>query len=92
MSKKFVGNVKVINTKFGEMVKISISEKDFQENQKNGWVNAVLKKSKEGKYYLELDEWTPEKKESSHTVKAQVTVKGKDVVDTINSNDESLPF
>jgi hypothetical protein len=88
MSKKFVGNVKVINTKFGELVKISISVKDFDENQKNGWVNAVLKKSKEGKYYLELDEWTPEKKEASHEPKNRVTMDKEKQVDL----SQDLPF
>jgi len=71
MSKKFVGNVKVINTQYGELIKIGISQQDFEKYQKNGWVNCLLKKGKEGKYYLELDEFVPEKKETGHVPKNQ---------------------
>lgn len=31
----------------------------LKENEKNGWVNANLKMSAEGKLYLQLDLWQP---------------------------------
>lgn len=66
--KVFCGNGKVINTKYGEMTKISFSETDLQklkDNLDGGWVNTVLKEKKnkiEGKptHYLEVDKWKPE--------------------------------
>lgn len=58
--KIFIGNVKVVNTKYGEMVKIGIPEKDFKAHVKDGWLNVVLKKGKDsGKHYLELDTFEP---------------------------------
>ena len=68
MSEKvFCGNGKIINTKFGEMTKISFSKKDLETmlaNLDNGWINTVLKEKKnkvEGKptHYLEVDDWKP---------------------------------
>jgi hypothetical protein len=83
--KVFCGNGKVITTKFGDMTKISFSEKDLQtlkNNLSNGWVNCVLKEKKnkvEGKptHYLEIDNWKPDNAE-----KKEMTPVG----------DDSLPF
>lgn len=62
--KVFVGNVKVTNTQYGELIKIGIPEKDFTAYVKDGWLNVVLKKGKDsGKYYLELDTFVPKNKE-----------------------------
>lgn len=58
---KFIGRVKTIQTKYGDMIKISLGPKDL-EQVKNGWINMILKKSKEGSYYLVED--TYEKKDS----------------------------
>jgi hypothetical protein len=81
---KFIGIVKNIETKYGTLTKISISEKDFRENQKNGWVNAVLKTSKEGKPYLQIDEFQPkEKSEGGHISKS---------TPVIDQKDTDLPF
>ena len=63
--KIFCGNGKIIITQFGEMVKISFSEKDLKTmlaNLEKGWINTVLKAKKtvvEGKptHYLEVDKW-----------------------------------
>lgn len=55
---KFIGNVKTIETKYGELIKISIGPKDI-EKAKNGWLNMILKKKKEGGYYMVEDEWQP---------------------------------
>ena len=35
----------------------------LKANEKNGWVNIDIKKSKEGKTYLQLDTWVPKKAE-----------------------------
>lgn len=51
---KFIGRVKTIPTKYGDLIKISLGPKDL-ENVKNGWINMILKKSKEGQYYLVED-------------------------------------
>jgi hypothetical protein len=62
--KIYCGNAKVIETKFGKMLKISFSKKDIQELNKamegKEWVNCNLKEKQnkqEGKptHYLELD-------------------------------------
>jgi hypothetical protein len=46
---------------------ISIKVDEFisflQKNNNKGWVNLNLKKSKGGKLYVDLNNWTPEKKE-----------------------------
>jgi len=48
---------------------ISVKAVEFTEFLKkyetNGWVNLDLKKSKEGKLYLELNTWKPEKPTNS---------------------------
>jgi hypothetical protein len=88
--KIFCGSGKIIKTQFGEMVKMSYSEKDLQTmlaNLKNGWVNTVLKEKKnkvDGKptHYVEIDNF--EAKSS------QEPFKGKTIIDDIES--DSLPF
>ena len=37
----------------------------LQEHVNNGWVNVDIKKSKEGKTYLQLNTWKPEKKDEA---------------------------
>lgn len=53
--------LKSIDTKFGEMKKLSIKVEEFKEfldiYDKNWWVNLVLKKGQSGKEYIELDTW-----------------------------------
>jgi hypothetical protein len=86
--KKFIGNVKVVNTKFGELIKIGIPEKDFVQHIKNGWVNMVLKKGQKGNYYLEIDDFQPG---TSHTAKnTGQFVTQKEVIPSPDDND--LPF
>lgn len=63
MEKIFCGSAKIIPTKFGELTKVSFSQKDIdtlQANINNGWINLVIKEKKEkveGKatHYLEVD-------------------------------------
>jgi len=70
MSKIYGGNAKIIETKFGQMTKISQSRSDLEKLLKylnendTEWVNLVMKEKQEkveGKatHYLEVDEWKP---------------------------------
>lgn len=70
MSKIYGGNAKKIQTKFGEMIKISQSRNDLEKllaylnANDTEWVNLVMKEKQEkveGKatHYLEVDEWKP---------------------------------
>ena len=63
MDKIFCGSGKVIDTKYGQLTKISFSQKDLdvlKANMVNGWINLDVKEKKEkveGKptHYLEVD-------------------------------------
>ena len=90
MSKIYGGNAKIIQTKFGEMTKISQSRSDLEKllaylNANDiEWVNLVLKEKQEkveGKptHYLEVDDWKP------------VQVANRPLEKRINEND-TLPF
>ena len=70
MSKIYGGNAKIIETKFGQMTKISQSRSDLEKLLKylnendTEWVNLVMKEKQEkveGKatHYLEVDDWKP---------------------------------
>jgi hypothetical protein len=70
MSKIYGGNAKIIETKFGQMTKISQSRSDLEKllaylNENDSeWVNLVMKEKQEkveGKptHYLEVDDWKP---------------------------------
>ena len=88
--KIFCGNGKVINTQYGDLTKISFSQKDLETLTKalnNGWVNTVLKEKKnkvEGKptHYLEVDTWEP---------KGALKSNEKKVMNT-EPEDDGLPF
>ena len=62
---KFIDGTKVKKVK-DEFYGISFSEKFidyFKQNQKNGYLNVNLCKSKDkDKWYLRLNEWTPDKR------------------------------
>jgi len=83
--KIFCGSGRIVQTKFGELTKVSFSESDIEKlknNLSNGWINLVLKEKKnkvEGKptHYLEVDTWKPSEKPNSSN--------------EINSTDD-LPF
>jgi hypothetical protein len=90
MSKIYGGNAKIIQTKFGEMTKISQSRSDLEKllaylnANDSEWVNLVLKEKQEkveGKptHYLEVDDWKP------------VQVSNKSTEKRIVEND-NLPF
>jgi len=63
--KKFFGSVKKVDTKFGQMTKLSFKKTELAEMMSNcnekGYVNLVLKESQKtpGTQYMELDTWQP---------------------------------
>ena len=62
--------LKSIETKYGELQKLSVKVEDFKNfldtYDNNWWVNLNIKKSKEWKPYIELDTWKPDSKESKN--------------------------
>jgi hypothetical protein len=56
--KVFVGKTSVVNTKFGQIVKVAFGPQDFEvlANAKNekGWVNLEMKDKRDGGKYLQL--------------------------------------
>jgi hypothetical protein len=60
--KKFVGNAKEVQTKYGNLYKIGLNQDDLQNlmneaAKNNGWVNIDLKRSQKGTWFLELNEY-----------------------------------
>jgi len=96
MSKVYGGNAKKIQTKFGEMWKVSQSRKDLEtllkylnENDSE-WVNLVLKEKQEkveGKptHYLEVDDWKPVQVANKNEVNFKP-------LDKSNVKNDVLPF
>lgn len=59
-------NVKVVNTKFGEIIKLGINLEQFGEQNpinERGYINVELKKAKSGEYYATLQEEPVQRKE-----------------------------
>lgn len=54
-------NVRAIDTKYGQLIKLGISKEGILNNPYNerGWVNIVLKTGKSGKMYAEIDTFNP---------------------------------
>jgi len=56
--KVFVAKTTVVNTKFGQIVKIALGPQDFEvlQNSKNdkGWVNLEMKDKRDGGKYIQL--------------------------------------
>lgn len=56
--KVFVGKTTVVNTKFGQIVKVALGPQDFEvlANAKNekGWVNLEMKDKRDGGKYMQL--------------------------------------
>ena len=73
--KVFIGQVKKVQTKYGEMTKIAFGVKDVSTMQKHanqqGWSNWNLKESKNGTFYLELDTWMPNTNPQSNDKKEE---------------------
>lgn len=74
MSEKiYCGSARIINTKYGELTKVSFHKDDinkivkYMKDNGSDWANLVVKEKREkvdGKptHYLEIDEWKPEQK------------------------------
>jgi hypothetical protein len=64
--KVYLGKTETKETEYGKLHKVSFGPKDFEKlNQyKNdsGWVNCLIKESKEGSLYLEIDTFKPKPK------------------------------
>lgn len=58
-------NVKVVNTKYGEIIKLGVDLEKFGENPINerGYINVELKKAKSGEYYVSLQEEVQQRKD-----------------------------
>ena len=56
--KTFVGKTSVVNTKYGQIVKVELGPQDFEvlANNKNekGWVNLEIKDKRDGGKYIQL--------------------------------------
>ena len=65
--KIYCGNGKKITTRYGDMMRLSLSESDLQalqDNLGNGWVNVKVCERREPSqsgmtHYLEVDTWKP---------------------------------
>ena len=73
--KIFCGSGRIINTKFGELTKMSFSKTDLETLQSNlnekGWVTVAVKEKRNkvgGKptHYVEVDTWQPSEQQDSN--------------------------
>lgn len=73
----YVGNGKIVSTKFGDMTKLSMHKDDinrivkYMKETKSDWVNLDLKEKREpaqGKptHYLEINQYKPEKQSANN--------------------------
>jgi len=99
--KIYCGNGRVLTTKFGQMLKLSLTSEDVQalmDNIDNGWVNIKVCKRKEPSekgttHYLEIDTWKPEKKAADKPAEAAAEPAKKPADAEATAEDlESLPF
>lgn len=60
--KIFVGKVKTIQTKFGEMVGLGLSQQDREKleqyTNQEGWCNILIMTNREGKKYATIDTYS----------------------------------
>jgi hypothetical protein len=77
--KTFVGKTTVVDTKYGQIVKVALGPQDFEvlTNSKNdkGWVNLEIKDKRDGGKYIQL--------QGEYTGKPKAAV---------NDTDTDLPF
>lgn len=79
MSEKvFVGKTTVVNTKYGQIVKVALGPQDFEvlSNSKNskGWVNLEMKDKRDGGKYIQLQQEMSKKPQG------------------VNDTDDGMPF
>lgn len=64
-AKIYIGKIEKKETQYGEIIKVGINEGDIQKLTDNlserGWVNLVIK-SKDGKSWMQVDDWKPRDK------------------------------
>ena len=93
--KIFCGSGKIIKTQYGDLTKISFSQKDLEvlnQNVNNGWVNTALKEKKnkvDGKptHYLEIDTWKPNERIGYTTDEKSNEPEVSEIID-----DQDIPF
>lgn len=85
----FIGNVKIIETQFGEIIKIGLSPDDRklleQYQSQSGWVNINIMTNPQGKKYAVVDTYGLEKE-----VKKEPSPEGVKTPDEINHDE--IPF
>jgi hypothetical protein len=78
--KVFVGKTTVVNTKFGQIVKVALGPQDFEvlTNSKNdkGWVNLEIKDKRDGGKYIQIQGMYADKPQAA----------------AVNDTDDGLPF
>lgn len=88
-------NIKAIETKYGELLKIGINVEKIKENPTNNdWLNVTIKRGKDtNKPYLEIDNFKPDKKEEQSEGEL-IQVEDKDLEDDVDKHnyDEEVPF
>ena len=86
-------NIKAIQTKYGELLKIGINLEKIKENPiNNGWFNVIIKRGKESnKPYLEIDNFKPDKEQSESEL---IQTEDKDLEDNVEKHnyDEEILF
>ena len=98
MSEKiYCGNARTVQTKFGEMTKVSFSKDDINKmvkhmrDTKADWINLNIKEKKDkvaGKptHYLEVDDWKPTEQPAERIQDAVI------LPPTESGGDDNLPF
>jgi len=100
--KIFCGSAKIVNTKYGELTKVSFHKDDinrivsFMKDSNSDWANLVIKAKKEpqdGKptHYLEIDTWKPEPK-ADQGQSYPTQTKNESSQDFSTSDIDDLPF
>lgn len=86
-------NIKAIQTKYGELLKIGINVEKIKENPTNNdWFNVTIKRGKNtNKPYLEIDNFKPDKEQSEGEL---IQTEDKDLEDDVDKHnyDEEVPF
>lgn len=96
--KKFVGNVKEIQTQYGEIIKIGFTEEHLKmllAEVKNGWVNVNILNSQKGGRYAVIDDFVPKAGAGNGgNGGGQSAPKGvsQPPIATPQNNDDDLPF
>ena len=62
-------NIKTVQTKYGEILKLGIHTEKIFENPMNGqWVNFDIRKGKNGKWYSVINEFKKEQQQEENIV------------------------